>query len=100
MEKQIIQIEQVEAKALFDRFTGIENQIKELKECIKPTAPQNEFLSRKDVADIFKITVTTVHDWTRKRILKAYKAGNRVYFKRDEVEQSLTLIGEKKHQSK
>ena len=97
MEATIIQIEKVNAKDLLDRFTGIENMIKELKESIKPTTPPNDYLSRQDIATLFQVTVTTVHDWTRKGILKAYKVGNRVYFKRAEVEQSFTRIGERRN---
>lgn len=42
-----------------------------------------------EVAKLLKISLTTVHDWQKKRILKAYKVGNRTYFSRKEIENTL-----------
>jgi len=36
-----------------------------------------------------KISLTTIHDWCNQKILKAYKVGNRTYFSRKEIEQTL-----------
>jgi len=41
---------------------------------------------------MFAISLVTVNEWRKKGILKAYKIGNRVYFKRNEVEAALVEI--------
>lgn len=43
------------------------------------------FLTRKETALFFNISLYTIHDWMRKGIIKAYKAGNRTYFKKVEL---------------
>ena len=98
MNTKMIQIEQIDAQILLDRFTGLENQIRELKESIKPPTPTNEndYLTRKQVADIFHIAIMTVHHWHRKGILKSYKVGHRVYFKRGEIDQALVKMRTRK----
>lgn len=67
---------------------GVENQISDLKKNFTPREP-DDFLTRMEVAKLLKISLTTVHDWQNKKILKAYKVGNRTYFSRKEVEQTL-----------
>ncbi len=48
-----------------------------------------EMLTRKEVADLFKVNLSTIHNWCKKGKLKPYGIGNRVYFRRSEVESSL-----------
>jgi len=43
------------------------------------------FLTRKETALFFNISLYTIHDWMRKGIIKPYKAGNRTYFKKAEL---------------
>jgi excisionase family DNA binding protein len=42
-----------------------------------------------EAAKLLKISLTTIHDWSNQKILKAYKVGNRTYFSRKEIEQTL-----------
>lgn len=51
-----------------------------------------EYLTKKEVAKILKISVVTVDDWRRKRIIQAYRVGNRIRFKSDEIEMALIKI--------
>lgn len=48
-----------------------------------------EFLTRKETADLLKVSLTTIHDWMNNGIIKPYKLGNRTYFNKKEIEQSL-----------
>lgn len=50
-----------------------------------PSQKDEEFLTRKECASFFNISLYTVHDWMRKGIIKKYKAGNRTYFKKAEL---------------
>lgn len=52
-----------------------------------------EYLTRQEVAKLFKVHVCTVDDWTGKGKLKKYGVyGRRALYKRSEVEASLTPI--------
>jgi len=50
---------------------------------------QDELLSRKEVAVMLKISMTTLYHWTKNGLLKSYKIGNRVLYKRSEVESAV-----------
>lgn len=47
------------------------------------------YLSRKEVAALLKITLPTLHDWTKLGRLKSYKIGTRVLYKEREVYEAL-----------
>ena len=49
------------------------------------THTTDELLTRKDVASLFKISLVSVYEWSKKGILKPHKIGSRVRFKRSEV---------------
>ncbi|PHR46513.1 MAG: DNA-binding protein [Fluviicola sp.] len=58
------------------------------------TKSLEELLSRKEVANYFKVNISTVRNWTKQGILKKYGVGDRVYYKRTEIEEVLTEIKE------
>lgn len=64
----------------------IDNLFKQLSEQ-QPTG--KEFLSRKETAEFFGISLVCLHDWIKKGIIKPYKTGNRTYFNRAELVQQL-----------
>ena len=49
----------------------------------------DQFLSRNEVAKLLNISISTVHNWTKREILIAHHIGGRVYFKRIEIESSM-----------
>ena len=61
--------------------------------------PQQEYLSRKEVCELLKISTATLHYWTKDRILKGYRIGGRVLYKSAEVAQSIQEIQSTKHQN-
>ncbi len=63
----------------------VKRRLNDLKKNFKPKAP-TEFLTRNEVAEMLKIDLSSVHNWTKKGILKAYQISGRVYYKRTEVE--------------
>ena len=67
---------------------GVKNQLQELKQNFQLKEP-DEFLTRKETAELLKISLVCLHDWCNKGILKPYKMGNRTYFKRKEIETKL-----------
>lgn len=46
---------------------------------------QSEFISRHEVAELLKISLPTLNEWTKLGWLKSYKIGARVLYKKQEV---------------
>jgi excisionase family DNA binding protein len=54
--------------------------------------PPTEYLTRQELKDLLKVDLSTIHNWTKKGKINAYGIGNRVYFKRSEVDAMLVKI--------
>lgn len=52
----------------------------------------DELLTRDDACSLLKISKTSLWKWTKKRKIIAYGMGNRVYYKRSELMESLARI--------
>ncbi len=74
------------------KLTLLEDELAALKDNFQPIEP-NELMTRIEVADYFKIDISTVWNWTKKGILTSYGIGSRVYYKRKEIESNLTKLG-------
>ena len=88
---------------------GITTQ--ELTEIIKSTISENlnsnpekqakkfpeEFLNRFQVAKLLKVSLATLNDWTKRGYLKAYRIGNRVLFRHEDVIASLQEVKSMKY---
>ena len=61
---------------------------------IKPSteAKNQEYLSRKEVAQLLKISLTTLNDWSKQGIVQSYRIGNRVLYKKIEIENSVSKV--------
>lgn len=70
---------------------GVKQQLEELKKQYQPKEPE-EFLSRAEVAKLLKVDISTVHNWGKAGKLKRHGLGNRVYYKRSEVEQAIIQL--------
>lgn len=60
----------------------------------KPEPEPIKYLTRHEVAKLLSISLVTLHDWSRKKILNPYRLGNRVYYRSDEIDQSLKQINQ------
>ena len=56
--------------------------------------PQKEYLSRKEVATMFGVDISSVHNWTRAGKIRAYGISGRVYYLRSEIEASLIPLND------
>jgi len=65
--------------------------ISNLKKEFQPNKPE-EFLTRSEAAALLKVTVTTLDRWTNQGKLQRYGLGNRILYKRSEVEESITRL--------
>jgi DNA-directed RNA polymerase specialized sigma24 family protein len=95
MERKILQIEGIEAEELLTRLDRVESAITSLSDKPQPSKENtlSGYITRREIADLFQISLVTVHDWTRKGLLQAYKIANRVYYKQSEVEKALVKKG-------
>lgn len=64
------------------------NQLKEEILCKTPT----QYLTRKQVAKMLDINLTTLNNWTNRGALTSYGIQGRVYYKRDEVEKAIIKL--------
>jgi hypothetical protein len=58
---------------------------KVLIKSIEPQKEVKEFLSRKETAELFGVSLVCLNDWQNDGLLKNYKVGRRVYFKYSEL---------------
>ena len=64
--------------------------IPELKEQLCKEFQSKEpciYLSRQEVCEMLQVDMSTLHRWRKDGVLVAYGLGNRVYFKRNEIEE-------------
>ena len=65
--------------------------IPELSKQFQPKEPTT-YLTRNAVAEMFKIDISTVHNWTKRGKIQSYGIGGRVYYKREEVEDAIVKL--------
>jgi excisionase family DNA binding protein len=84
-----IQFIQTSPEELEDRiFNRVKAELEELKKGFQPKEP-TEYLTRNEVKDLLKVDLSTIWNWQRKGKLRAYGLGNRVYYRRDEIEAAM-----------
>lgn len=69
---------------------GLRTQLGDIKKYLAPS--QNDLLTREETAELLKINLSTLHNWTRQRKLISYGVGGRVYYKRNEIEKALIKL--------
>lgn len=57
-----------------------------------PTSANNEYITRHQVCEKLKISLATLHTYTKDGTLKGYRIGGRVLYRLAEVEQSVQAI--------
>lgn len=61
---------------------------------IQKTLQDNEpkrYLSADEVCERFGVTKPTIHEWRKRKILKFYKLGSRVYYRLDQIENAMIV---------
>jgi hypothetical protein len=86
---QLIQItvEELETQIL----KGVQSQIDDLKKHFQPKEPKT-YLSRRQVADLFGVDISSVSNWCKSGKLKPLGIGGRVFFIAQDVHDSLTPL--------
>ena len=70
---------------------GVKIQLTEFLKHFAPIQPK-EYLTRSDVAKMFSVDISTVHNWCKSKRLNPLGIGSRVYFLRTEVEATLKQL--------
>lgn len=89
-----VQIQGLTAELLLQRFDTLESQIKELKQ--QPQPITDKLITRDETAKLLGVSLVTLHNWVKSNILTAYRVGNKVRFKENEVLASLQQINLKR----
>lgn len=77
------------------RLERIESQnalLIEQLSALNSSKKDEEYLTRKDTAKTFEISLPTLDNYTRKGVIKGYRFGSRIRYKKSEVEASLNQI--------
>ncbi|MFT7036730.1 MAG: excisionase family DNA binding protein [Cyclobacteriaceae bacterium] len=77
-------------ESVLNKLLRIEDELKNIRENFQPKEPV-ELMTREETAEYLKISLTTLWQWRKKGILPSYSIGNRVYYKRSEVEFCLIM---------
>lgn len=92
MQTQTIQFISTTPQELQNQINeGVKNQLQEFLKLYQPKQP-NEYLTRKQVAEMFNVDLSSIHNWCKSGKLKPLGLGARVYFLRSDIEQSLTPL--------
>jgi hypothetical protein len=86
---QITQFTPNELKSLL--MEGVQQVVNQIREEFQPKTP-TQYLTRKQVAKMLDINLTTLNNWTNKGVLISYGIQGRVYYKRDEVEKAIIKL--------
>ena len=69
----------------------LKTELEAVKKHLQPKQP-NEYLTRKEVSEMLKIDLSSVHNWSKRGILTPHQIGNRVYYKLQEVEEAIVKL--------
>ena len=69
----------------------VKTHLDDLRKYFQPKEP-SEYLTRHEVADLLKINISTVHNYTKKGLLLSYGIERRVLYKRKEVENAIVEL--------
>lgn len=72
---------------------GVKIQLQEFLKNFKPVQPA-EYLTRQQVAKMFDVDLSTVHNWSKSGKLKPLGMGSRVYFLRTDIEACLIPLNQ------
>ncbi|MBZ9632605.1 helix-turn-helix domain-containing protein [Salegentibacter sp. LM13S] len=86
MRRKFIEIDNYSSKELDEKFEKLEKAISNMT-----PAPnfKNKLLTKRETANLFKVSQRTLHNWNKAHILKSYSIGNRVYYKYADIQSAL-----------
>ena len=83
--------EHTEFRALLSECVS-ETVKKEIASFINSPEPPKQILTRQEAADFYNISLPTLHDYTKRNVVKAYRLGYKVRYKRQDLLDALNII--------
>lgn len=88
MKSNLIQLHNVTPEDFKNEIlSGVQEKLDAFKKSLK--SDNTEYLTRKDASAMLGVSLVTIHDWCNKGILKPYRIGNMVRFKRADIVETL-----------
>jgi len=92
----VTQVHGITAKELKESIINdVRSELSEFSKTFQSKEPE-EYITRKEAAKIFKVSLVTISEWGKKGILKPYRLGKFIRFKKSELELALVKINNKK----
>lgn len=93
MEISVIPIEELKGILRSEFRIEIKEVLEELsKNHREKLNESDELIKRSDIAQMFDVSMVTVHQWMRKGIVAHYKMNGRTYFKKKEVLEAMKQV--------
>jgi excisionase family DNA binding protein len=73
---------------------GISEQLEKLSQNFRPKEP-TIWITRKEASELLGVSLVTIHNWGKEGIITKYKIGNRIRFRRSDLEKILLDSNEK-----
>jgi excisionase family DNA binding protein len=100
MTKSVLQIQETTAEDFTNEILlGVKTMLESFANSTQGKEA-NVLLTREEAAKMLSVSLVTLWDWTRKDLIPAYRIGNRVRYKKNEVLESLNKMNNFKNQSK
>jgi excisionase family DNA binding protein len=90
MDKIKIEVNGIDIQNLIQRIDSLTEFINNQNDSTENNSKEDRLLTRKDVSKLLGITLPTVHDWTKKGIINAYRMGNLLRYKQSEILETLS----------
>ena len=71
---------------------SIKSQLSDLLRGLQSQLFKEEYLTREEVAKMLKVDISTIHNWSKGGKLQKHCIGNRVFYKRSEIESKILAI--------
>lgn len=88
-------LHEVSPEQIASMFAGLQKQLAEIKANFQPKEP-TEYLTRAEASELLKCDLSTLWNWQQKGKLIPVGIGNRVLYKRSDIEAVLVPLGKKK----
>jgi predicted DNA-binding transcriptional regulator AlpA len=98
-QSKILQVECVTSNSLLQAVSDLLDHKFSVLKGSSATKEADPFITRQDVAELFKISLPTVHAWMNAGILIPYKIGNKTRFLLSEVKAAAVQGGSKREVS-
>ena len=69
----------------------VENKLFERISKFLTTNEPNRYYTAEQICERFSITKPTIHEYRKRKIIKSYRLGSRVYYRLDEIENAMVI---------